>query len=355
MRPNEFVQWLKDRKLFGYVDDYHPYFKKVLKDLMGLKRQTILIAGDLGLPRKRSSAIMMGCYMLAAKRLNLDFKLAFQSPKYRKDHADPVIIRAVEDLPENNAMALCLSGKLGSLKRAGKSYRSYIKSKNIRFVSTPSLMELPTQNFNYLVKAIDVDYEAMRRKGKNLKNLLDSAKEVCITTPKGSDFYFDIRGMKAISNDGEYNGGGGNIPAGEVYIPPKGKGVSGTIVIDGSSRHNEGTMMIKTPIRLKVEKGEVIDITGGKEAKTLSDTLDAICKQSKYPWGVKRIGELGIGINPNARVIGPTIINEKTLGTCHVALGSNAWFGGSIYAISHLDQVMLNPNIFVDDKKVLIK
>ena len=80
--------------------------------------------------------------------------------------------------------------------------------------------------------------------------------------------------------------------------------------------------------------------------------MDWAYNTSKNPDGVKMIGELGIGINPDASLIGPTIINEKLLGTAHVAIGSNYWFGGNIYAKIHLDQVFRKPKIEADGKAI---
>ena len=48
------------------------------------------------------------------------------------------------------------------------------------------------------------------------------------------------------------------------------------------------------------------------------------------------------------------IVDDKTLGTAHIGIGSNYWFGGSIYAIIHLDQVFKNPAIYLDGKLLKI-
>jgi len=158
----------------------------------------------------------------------------------------------------------------------------------------------------------------------------------------------------AEEGDKKKEGEGGNIPIGEVFTPPKWKHAEGTIVIDGSSAYREGTMLIKNPITLTVEKDEIVEIKGGEEAKKLEGSLIWAYRKAKHPWGIKRIGELGIGINPNASIVGATIIDEKTYGTAHVGIGSNYWFGGTIYAIIHYDQIIRNPSITVDDKPLNI-
>ncbi|MBR9691306.1 aminopeptidase, partial [Candidatus Woesearchaeota archaeon] len=155
---------------------------------------------------------------------------------------------------------------------------------------------------------------------------------------------------------GDYKnpGKGGNIPAGEVYLAPKWKSVEGTLVIDASSAYRKGTQLIEKPILLDISKGEIVNITGGEEADNLRNTLEWACNKAKYPWGIKRVGELGIGINPNAKVIGATMVDEKVKGTAHIGIGSNYWFGGTIYAIIHFDQVFNNPKIYIDGKLLKI-
>ena len=81
----------------------------------------------------------------------------------------------------------------------------------------------------------------------------------------------DIRGRSAIASDGDYTKiGGGNIPAGEVYIAPKKGSVHGKVVIDGTIKHRWGSFIVKKPVTLIIERGKVTDIKGGLEAKKLN-------------------------------------------------------------------------------------
>jgi len=196
----------------------------------------------------------------------------------------------------------------------------------------------------------------MKAKHEMVKNILDDAKEIRVKTKLGTDFRYNVEGMKAIAADGTYHeaGKGGNLPAGEVYIPCKGNKVNGKVVIDGSSRNHKHTTLIKKPITLNISDGSIVDIEGKEEAKKLDNTLKWAAGRAKHPKSVYRVGELGIGLNPKAKIIGSTLIDEKTLGTAHIGIGSNYWFGGSIYAIIHLDQIFKNPEIIVDGKKLEI-
>ena len=193
----------------------------------------------------------------------------------------------------------------------------------------------------------------MKKLSAKIKSKLDRGKTVTITTEKGTKITFNIEGKKAIANIGDYKdrASGGNLPAGEVYIPPNGfDGVEGVVVVDGSMRCDEGTKLLDEPLKLFVEKGKVVKIEGKYKA-LLEKTLLRCENRAKYPERVRSIGELGIGINPGAVLVGSSIMDEKVLGTAHVAIGSNYWFGGDIRTILHLDQVFMNPKIFIDGQE----
>jgi leucyl aminopeptidase (aminopeptidase T) len=248
-----------------------------------------------------------------------------------------------------------LSGKLGSIRALSHSYRNYIRENHHRFVSATSLGKLGEENYQAVIDTINIDYNKLQEKAEVIKNELDNGNELRITSDSGTDLKMELKN-RAVLNTGNYKkaGTGGNIPAGEVYLAPKWKTAEGKIVIDGSSAYRGGTQLIEEPIVMDVKRGEIIDIDGAGEADNLRSTLDWAYKKARHPWGIRRIGELGIGINPNAKIIGATIVDEKVHGTAHVGIGSNYWFGGTIYAIIHLDQVFKNPKLYIDGKLLKI-
>ena len=71
---------------------------------------------------------------------------------------------------------------------------------------------------------MNVNYSRMKKNGSSIKKLWDKAEEIKVKTEAGTDVTFNVSGMEAIANIGEYHepGMGGNMPAGEVYIPPAG-------------------------------------------------------------------------------------------------------------------------------------
>ncbi len=356
MDCKELMQFLTKQKLFDVVKENAYYFKRVFKQCLDAKPDDeILLVSDLGEGKKSVAAMVAGAYCLAAQSLDLDLKTILQkNPNPRL--ADERVVEALGSMPKGSIVLMSLTNKLGSLKEGEKSYRKLVKARGYKFTSSTSLGGLPNKHFESFVKAVDIDYTDLQMRMQAVKEKLDAGTDVNVTTPAGTDVNLRIKHHGAISVSGDYTkeGSGGNIPVGEVYLAPDKKKVEGTIVIDGSMRNDRGTKLIKTPIKMTVEDGSVVDISGGKEAELLDKSLQAAEKRAKYPWGIRRVGELGIGMNPGAKIIGSTLIDEKTLDTCHFALGSNYWFGGTIKAIIHYDQVLKNPKITIDGEELKI-
>jgi len=356
METLESLKWLKAHNLYELASQAALSLKKVFTPCLAVKDEKVLIVGDTGYENRNAAALLSGAYYLAAEQLNLDAKLIFQSVKARGDVSDEQVIRSLSDLKAGNVIILNMSDKLGNIKELGKSFRRWVGKKNHRFVSAMSLGDLPTSNMDLILNAIDINYKPLQAVHEEIRQKLENAKDVHITTSAGTDLRYNKSGIAAIAADGNYTspGTGGNLPAGEVYCPPNGKNVEGKVVIDGSSRTHEHTLLIRNPIELTIKDGEITSIKGGEEAKQLERTLKWAASIAKNPGNVRRICELGIGLNPNAKIVGAMIVDDKTLGTAHIGIGSNYWFGGDIYAIIHLDQVFKNPTIYLDDELLKI-
>jgi len=352
MDYKELMQFLQKQNLFDQVSKNCFYFQTIFEQCLNVKDEKVLLVGDLGMDKRLVAPMALASYYYAAQRLGLNVDLLIQNVKENDEKADDNITKAFEDLPNNSVIVLALSNKLGSISPVAKSFRRFVKAKKHRFVSSPSLGSFLTKHFDDFISAIKIDYASLKKKQQEIKTIFDDGNDLRITAPSGTDLNFSIKGMQAVSADGHYiaEGSGGNIPAGEIYIAPDGRNVSGKVVIDGSMRDHVKTRIIKNPITLTVENGVVTAIEGGKEAKWLDNSLKIAEQHAKNKWGIRRLSEFGLGLNPGAGIVGSTLIDEKTLGTAHVAVGSNYWFGGNVYAIVHYDQVFKNPNVFVDGR-----
>ena len=135
----------------------------------------------------------------------------------------------------------------------------------------------------------------------------------------------------------------GNLPAGEVHFSPLEKTSNGSYVVDGSQA---GLGKIKK-LKFKVEKGFVKKIEGNR-SKELIKLLDSVKDKNAYG-----IAECGIGMNEKAIITGKILEDEKVKGTCHIALGNNKSYGGKLDVPLHLDGIIKNPSIFVDNEEIM--
>lgn len=63
---------------------------------------------------------------------------------------------------------------------------------------------------------------------------------------------------------------------------------------------------------------------------------------------VYNVAELGIGMNPQCRLIGLMLEDEGVANTCHIGVGTSASLGGIVKAACHYDFIMHRPTIKVD-------
>ena len=345
-----------ERELIEKVDKHLNTFSKVLKTCLKVKDEEILIISDYGTKGNRLAVMLGYGYYKAAIIKGYRARIVFQEVKKGFMRADDNVVRALNLLEERGVIILSLSNKLGRLDGLGKSFRNFCKEKGYRFISASGLGKVNSSKFDLFMEAININYGRLKKYGRQLKKKLDKAKEIRVKTDKGTDVIFDVEGKEAVANVGDNRepGKGGNVPAGEVYIAPRGlQGVKGVVVVDGSMRCDEGTILLKEPLKLTIEEGKVVNIEGRHKA-LLEKTLVKRENRAKYPERVRLIGELGLGINPGAVLVGSAVLDEKVLGTAHIAIGSNYWFGGDIRTILHLDQVFMNPRIYLDGEEVKI-
>lgn len=337
------------------LEKHSSRFYKIMKNSLKVKKEEILIISDYGVAENKMSAMLGYGYYFAAKKKGLNVNILFQEPKKGFMFAEDHVINAITQLEKNNLVIVTVSNKLGRFGEE-KSFRNFSAERGHRFLSATGLADVKPDHFDLFLEAMNVNYSRMKKKGLAIKKLWDKAAEIRVKTEAGTDITFDVSGMEAIANIGEYHepGKGGNMPAGEVYIPPRGlEGVNGKVVIDGSMKTEDGAILLESSVTLYIEKGRVVKMDGA-QAHLLEQTFQKFEDRAKYPERVRLVGELGIGINPGAVLIGSMIMDEKVLGTAHIAVGSNYWFGGEIKTIYHGDQVFKNPEFYVDGKKMVI-
>lgn len=217
------------------------------------------------------------------------------------------------------------------------------KSANLKGVRIASM---PGIDKGMALRALVVDYPGMRKLSVKIGKKLSSGKKVRVTTKAGTDVIFSIAGRKSVDDFGDISKKGGfdNLPSGETFIAPVESSVNGVLVIDQSMA---GVGKLVKPIEVAVVDGKAVVMKGGADATKLWKVLSSIDDSDAF-----QVAEFGIGTNVKAKITGKTLEDEKVFGTCHFAFGNNINFGGVSKAKIHLDGIMKNPKIYIDDKLI---
>ncbi|MDD5503657.1 MAG: aminopeptidase [Candidatus Thermoplasmatota archaeon] len=289
--------------------------------------------------------------------------LMYQAMKTQMEFAEDSVVRAIESNPD---VTISVSKeKLGKDKWRMKDpidkkyehvFNYLLGEKKMRSFWSPSITA------KMFEETIPLDYAQMQADAKALQQAFANAVSVHVGAPSGTDITMNIKGRAIEADDGDFSeaGKGGNLPAGEVFMGPVVGASNGVIVYDGSISAAKGEIIIKTPIKCTVKDGFVSEITGGRESKKLLKTItDAetkppeMAKEGKlteeqakqYVRNARNIGELGIGLNRLAKIVGNMLEDEKVYGTCHFAIGSN--YEHDAPALIHLDGLVKKPTITV--------
>jgi leucyl aminopeptidase (aminopeptidase T) len=178
--------------------------------------------------------------------------------------------------------------------------------------------------------AMQVDFQDLRRIGERVVDRLAGAVRAHITTPHGTDLWLTVKGREFEHDVVISPGTFGNLPNGEVRAAPVETEAEGTMVC----RSTVGDLgKLPSPITIEVAAGRITSIRGDDEG-----LVERIRELQSIDDEASLVGELGIGINPSARVIGNMLEDEKVAGTVHIAFGNNSEFpGGQNTSRTHRD------------------
>jgi len=191
---------------------------------------------------------------------------------------------------------------------------------------------------------MNVDYDLMVKRVEELKKAFENAKIAHIKAPGGTDvkLYIEDRDFSddtRITKEPYFI----NIPCGEIWCGPIESKGDGVIVCDGSI----GDIgKIKNDLRIFIKNGNIVSLQCDDEK-----LVEQIEKLVGVDGQARIIGELGIGLNPGARLRGILLEDEKALHTAHIAFGNNTdMVGGQNNSITHRDFLFYKPTIEVTYK-----
>lgn len=302
---------------------------------------------------------------LAAAELGADPVLIVQPVKTQLDYADSSVLAALGSGPD--VVCSISAEKIGKDPAGLKTPYRYADrefdhifdyllngEKSIRAVWAPGINE------DMFCRTVGIDYGRLKNECAHVSGLFKRAESMRISCAGGTDLYVGLKGREGEADNGDFGtpGSGGNLPAGESFASPELGSVSGAIVFRGSISLNKGDILIREPIVVQVKEGFVVSVEGGQEAGLLKETIAAgesgaerLAAEGALPPGMgevyrrnaRSIGEIGIGLNPAARVTGNMLEDEKAYRTCHLAVGAN--YAEDAPALIHCDGLVLEPSI----------
>ena len=196
--------------------------------------------------------------------------------------------------------------------------------------------------------AMTADFTAIRRRAERLADLWRGTQVVRVTSPAGTDLVATVQGREPKAwltgicrNPGEVSA----LPGGEVSLPPV-EGTSNGVVVWERVASDLGAL--ERPVTITVRDGRAVAFAGGPSADRLrrivEETVDA-----------DNIGEIGIGLNPAARIGDEITEAKKAFGTVHIALGDSAnEYGGLVECEVHLDGLIMEPTVEFDGVLVVV-
>ncbi len=209
------------------------------------------------------------------------------------------------------------------------------------------IINLPDMSVKELGEVTQADFVALSPAVKVVASYLEKGSQFRVMSAAGTDLSFSGEGHHANALDSIADKPGlFRSMSFEANIGPVDETAKGTLVIDGSL---VSVGVLKEKITCRLEKGQIVDIQGGSQAKKFAEVMKAYKDPQMY-----MLAEFGIGMNPCVRVTGDQYIaDESALGSAHFGFGTNLVQGGNRKAAAHFDAIILKPDIEIDGTTIM--
>jgi hypothetical protein len=195
------------------------------------------------------------------------------------------------------------------------------------------------------------EYEKMNAQADRIISATWGAQRLEVTTPRGTKVELSIQHRGFFKDTTITREKWGNLPTGEVTVGPVENSLKGVIVCDLAIG---GVGLIEKNLKIISEEGTVKQVIGDGLPKSVLGKVKRALSTDKM---ASVIGELGVGLNPKARIVPEFLESEKVYGTVHFAFGRNVDYptGGENTSANHMDFLMSEPSVvahFSDGKTV---
>jgi len=307
----------------------------IARKLANLKaRENVLVLGDTGSNREMMEAIASAAIGMGAETQLVIY-------------------------PERNAINIEPSPPVAEAMKASDviidlsvNYMIHTQAyQNARNAGARALVTIPTGIEDYIFSGITgIDYDEMVREGEEIAKLYEKCQKCRVTSKEGADIEMELGDRPAVHRDGMVIGKGeiDYFPGSQISIAPVEESINGTIIVNGSIYPPLGKL--DKPVELRLEKGRIVEIKGGTQAEEWKGWLKSLNDPNMY-----YVAHFSVGLNPNARLNGYIIEDERIRGCVVFGFGSQlADFKGKIgKAKTHTDTVTLYNSVFLDDKTVV--
>jgi leucyl aminopeptidase (aminopeptidase T) len=195
------------------------------------------------------------------------------------------------------------------------------------------------------------DLLKVRSQTEEITRRLTAAKSARLTTKAGTDLTMSLEGRTAVGlvpfgAKGTFFGVPGYA---EAACAPIEDSVEGVAIVDGTMMGTEDLeALVQEPFEMRFEKGRVVSISGGSDARRLENLLKTLAPQART------FAELGV----NSNFIVPKKLRGSRLdmavgGHVHFGLGRNDHIGGKSAAETHLDFLVTWATLVLDGEIIL--
>lgn len=305
----------------------------ILENCMESFRKRIFLIYD------QSSADVVKVFQKAAPKH--EKILSMTKVEIGNQHGEEPSLTVVREMLHCDAI-MCIT----KYSMAHTAARKQTEERGIPFLSMPDYDLNILQN-----SAFSVNYKSRSRLVDEYAQRLTDGNRVAVTTGKGTELYLDIKGRCGNSCPGitDEHHLLASPPDIEANIAPLENYTHGQIVVDGSITDRR-LGLLSADVILKIRGGAIYGIESAdkKIENIVKDIFARIAVDEAYV-----VGEFGIGFNDKAELCGNMLVDEGATGCVHFGIGSNWTIGGMNRVNFHLDFVIKDATVTIDDNIVI--
>lgn len=256
--------------------------------------------------------------------------------------------------------------RLGKISKAGEFFTPLLDGMKFREIDIIYPTEERGKSFRLdgptyvkmIWDAMDADYKQISDKGNVLKQKLQGAKKVHVTSPSGTDVTFDVTSRPVIVDDGVISADeakskkfierSAQLPSGAITFAPVESSANGKVVVPLATCRFE-TM---TNVTFEFKNGKMENLQAGQG----KDCLDQLMATSDGPKDM--LASFNIGLNPawkSHTENGAAYFPGTGAGLVSIGIGDNQILGGSNKTKGNFSFgfPIANATVFIDDQKVV--